>query len=262
MRGRVGYLGHEPLLYRDLTARENLTFHARLHGVDAGAGRRAARRGAARAPRRRARVATSRAAWSSASPSRARVLHDPPLLLLDEPRANLDPAAAELLEPLIGRASGRTRVLVTHDVEGGLAESDVVARACKRGRAGVRRHGRPSPPCGSCTRDPRGGRDPPQGPAHRAAHAPVGAGDGAVQRHRVRAVPLRARPRPARRRRSPSGVLWVTLLLATVLAVNRLFAHEREQGGLDGLLLAPIDRTGDLRRQGDRALPLPGRCSS
>jgi len=40
-----------------------------------------------------------------------------------------------------------------------------------------------------------------------------------------------------------SGVLWVTLLLATVLAVNRLFAHEHEQGGLDGLLLAPIDRT-------------------
>ncbi|MEA2445227.1 MAG: heme exporter protein [Thermoleophilales bacterium] len=40
-----------------------------------------------------------------------------------------------------------------------------------------------------------------------------------------------------------SGVLWVTLLLATVLAVNRLFANEREQGGLDGLLLAPIDRT-------------------
>ena len=48
------------------------------------------------------------------------MLHDPPLLLLDEPRANLDPAAAERLEPLIGRASGRTRVLVTHDVEGGL----------------------------------------------------------------------------------------------------------------------------------------------
>jgi heme exporter protein B len=40
-----------------------------------------------------------------------------------------------------------------------------------------------------------------------------------------------------------SGVLWVTLLLAAVLAVNRLFAHEHEQGGLDGLLLAPIDRT-------------------
>ena len=52
-------------------------------------------------------------------------LHDPELLLLDEPRANLDPAAAEALEPLIGRESGRTRVLITHDVEGGLAEADL-----------------------------------------------------------------------------------------------------------------------------------------
>jgi heme exporter protein B len=40
-----------------------------------------------------------------------------------------------------------------------------------------------------------------------------------------------------------SGVLWVTLLLATVLAVNRLFAGERDDGALDGILLAPIDRT-------------------
>lgn len=40
-----------------------------------------------------------------------------------------------------------------------------------------------------------------------------------------------------------SGVLWVTLLLATVLGVNRLFAHEQEGGALDGILLAPIDRT-------------------
>lgn len=40
-----------------------------------------------------------------------------------------------------------------------------------------------------------------------------------------------------------SGVLWVTLLLAAVIGVSRLFATEREQGGLDGLLLAPVDRT-------------------
>lgn len=40
-----------------------------------------------------------------------------------------------------------------------------------------------------------------------------------------------------------SGVLWVTLLLATVLAVNRLFASERDDNALDGVLLAPIDRT-------------------
>jgi heme exporter protein B len=40
-----------------------------------------------------------------------------------------------------------------------------------------------------------------------------------------------------------SGVLWVTLLLATVLAVTRLFASERDDAALDGILLAPIDRT-------------------
>lgn len=40
-----------------------------------------------------------------------------------------------------------------------------------------------------------------------------------------------------------SGVLWVTLLLAAVIGVSRLFAAEREQGGIDALLLAPVDRT-------------------
>jgi heme exporter protein A len=54
------------------------------------------------------------------------LLHDPPLLLLDEPRANLDPAASDLVEPLIGRSSGRTRVIVSHDPAGALAEADLV----------------------------------------------------------------------------------------------------------------------------------------
>jgi heme exporter protein B len=40
-----------------------------------------------------------------------------------------------------------------------------------------------------------------------------------------------------------SGVLWVTLLLASVIGVSRLFVAEREQGGIEGLLLAPVDRT-------------------
>jgi heme exporter protein B len=40
-----------------------------------------------------------------------------------------------------------------------------------------------------------------------------------------------------------SGVLWVTLLLAAILGMNRLFVTEREQGGFDAFLLAPVDRT-------------------
>src|SRR5919106_1084244 len=122
---QVGFLGHEPLLYRDLTGRENLTYHARLHGVD---GSRVEGVIAGVGMERRADEPLhdlSRGMVQRLAAARA-VLHDPPLLLLDEPRANLDPAAAELVEPLIGRASGRTRVLVTHDVQGGLAESDAV----------------------------------------------------------------------------------------------------------------------------------------
>jgi heme exporter protein A len=130
--GRVGYLGHEPLLYRQLTGRENLRYHARLHGVD---GPRVSQVLAAVGMERRADEPLqdlSRGMVQRLAAARA-VLHDPPLLLLDEPRANLDPAAAELLESLIGRASERTRVLVTHDVEGALAESDL-ALGLKAGR--------------------------------------------------------------------------------------------------------------------------------
>jgi heme exporter protein A len=53
-------------------------------------------------------------------------LHRPALLLLDEPLANLDPAAAQLVAPLIGRAAGATRVLISHDAEQGLREADLV----------------------------------------------------------------------------------------------------------------------------------------
>ena len=122
--GRVGFLGHEPLLYRELSGRENLGYHAALHQTGA---ERVEEVIAAVGMESRADEPVrdlSRGMVQRLAVARA-VLHDPELLLLDEPRAGLDPAAAELLEPLIGRASGRTRVLVSHDVEGALAESDL-----------------------------------------------------------------------------------------------------------------------------------------
>ena len=124
VRARIGLLTHEPLLYRDLSPRENLRYHARLHGV-----------GTARVEEVLEQVQLglrtddplhtfSRGMVQRTAVARA-VLHDPELLLLDEPRANLDPAAAALVEPLIGAGSGRTRVITSHDPAGGLEEADV-----------------------------------------------------------------------------------------------------------------------------------------
>ena len=124
VRGRVGLLAHEPLLYTRLSGRENLRLHARLHGLPLG---RIDELLEAVGLVTRADDPVdelSRGMVQRLAAARA-VLHDPPLLLLDEPRAGLDPAAAEQLEPLIGRSSGRTRVLVTHDVDRGLAEADL-----------------------------------------------------------------------------------------------------------------------------------------
>jgi heme exporter protein A len=124
VRGRIGLLGHAPLLYRDLSGRENLRFHARLHGV--GLDRvESLLEQVGLLVRADDRVHTySRGMVQRLAVCRA-VLHDPEVLLLDEPRANLDPAGAELVEPLIGAASGRTRVITSHDPAGGLAEADI-----------------------------------------------------------------------------------------------------------------------------------------
>jgi heme exporter protein A len=136
VRGRIGLLAHEPLLYRDLSVRENLRFHATLHGLD----------GDARASELLEAVGMARRAGepvSSLSRGMAQrvaicraVLHEPELLLLDEPLANLDPGAAGAVAPLIGRASGAARVLISHDVELGLAEADLVL-GLRSGRAEI-----------------------------------------------------------------------------------------------------------------------------
>jgi heme exporter protein A len=129
VRGQIGLLGHEPLLYRELTARENLRFHARLHGVEEDRVEEvlAVVRLSDRADE--SLKTLSRGMVQRVAIARA-VLHDPELLLLDEPWANLDPAARELVEPLIGAGTGpgglRTRVISSHDPSGGLSEADIV----------------------------------------------------------------------------------------------------------------------------------------
>jgi heme exporter protein A len=133
VRARLGLLAHEPLLYRELSGRENLEYHARLHRVPL---ERVEQVLQAVQMERRAQEPVrllSRGMVQRLAVCRA-ILHDPALLLLDEPRANLDPAAGKLVEPLIGRASGRTRVLTSHDPQAALAEADLVL-ALKDGRA-------------------------------------------------------------------------------------------------------------------------------
>jgi heme exporter protein A len=125
VRARLGLLAHEPLLYRELTGRENLTYHARLHDVD-GTRVEELLEVVDMTPRADEPVRElSRGMIQRLAVCRA-VLHRPDLLLLDEPRANLDPTASELVEPLIGRAAGCTRVLTSHDPRAALAEADLV----------------------------------------------------------------------------------------------------------------------------------------
>jgi heme exporter protein A len=131
VRGRIGLLGHDALLYRDLSGRENLRFHARLHGIERGAAEtRIAALLAAAGMERRAedRVDELSAGMRQRLAICRCVLHEPDLLLLDEPDSNLDEAGRDLARALIGPAEGRTRVVVTHDAERFLPEADQVLR--------------------------------------------------------------------------------------------------------------------------------------
>ncbi len=125
VRARIGYIGHDPLLYRDLSARENLRYHAQLHGV--GPGRIEELLEAVDMRRRGDEPVRSLSAGMVQRLAVCRaVLHGPELLLLDEPRANLDPGASRQVEGMIGRSAGLTRVLTSHDPLEALAEADLV----------------------------------------------------------------------------------------------------------------------------------------
>jgi heme exporter protein A len=144
LRPRLGYLGHAPLLYRDLTVAENLAFQGRLHGLpDAGRGRAALLLESVGMAARAGELThnLSRGMAQRVAVCRA-LLHEPELLLLDEPFAHLDPEGAALVAPLLGAEPGRTRILVTHDPATGIAGADALLGLSHRGDIGF--SGRPS----------------------------------------------------------------------------------------------------------------------
>jgi ABC-type multidrug transport system ATPase subunit len=120
LRSRIGVLGHDLFLYPELTARENLAFFAALYGQrDADNAARAALARAGLADRADDLVSSfSRGMRQRVALERA-LIHDPRLVLLDEPFTGLDQASTSaLVDRLKGlRESGAAIVLATHDLD-------------------------------------------------------------------------------------------------------------------------------------------------
>ena len=137
LRSRIGYVGHEPGVYGDLTARENLRLFASLYGYDDADTR--ARSLLSRVgldevrPDAPART-FSRGMQQRLSLARA-LLPEPDLLLFDEPSSALDPAGAAWLTSVLReeREAGRLVILVTHDLDAAAAVSEHVI-ILRRGR--------------------------------------------------------------------------------------------------------------------------------
>ena len=149
LRALLGYVGHESMLYGELTVRENLTFHADLHELDHRAVTRAAARFDVthvldRPARELSRGNTQRAALARA------LLHEPAVVLLDEPFTGLDLASSERLAAILAglHERGHTVLLTVHDAaHATLAErllildaGRVVVDAAPGGRAEVEAH--------------------------------------------------------------------------------------------------------------------------
>ncbi|MCL1890989.1 MAG: heme ABC exporter ATP-binding protein CcmA [Coriobacteriia bacterium] len=122
IRARIGFISHQPLLYADLTAEENLLFFARLYGVENAQEKTRALLAKTGLASRSLDVARtfSRGMIQRLSLARA-LLHDPELILLDEPYTGLDPQGTETLNALIDEIRDeRSFILVSHHLESGL----------------------------------------------------------------------------------------------------------------------------------------------
>jgi heme exporter protein A len=121
-RGRLGFLGHDLYLYPHLSVSENLVLFARLYDVGAAEAAEALE-AVGMSYKKDALVHTlSQGEGQRVALARA-VLHDPDLLLVDEPFSGLDETSAAAL-PAVLKREGRTLVVATHDVERGKAIAD------------------------------------------------------------------------------------------------------------------------------------------
>ena len=111
LRGRIAYLAHAPGLYPALTAAENLAFFCKLRGAEAARVPEALELAGLTSVARRRAGELSRGMQQRLAIARA-VLHDPLLLILDEPDSSLDADGAALLSAVM---HGRTAVIATHD---------------------------------------------------------------------------------------------------------------------------------------------------
>jgi heme exporter protein A len=130
LRRYIGVVSHLPLLYETLSGYENLAFFARLYDMQEPGPRidSVLRAVELWAPRRELVRTYSRGMVQRLAIARA-ILHDPPVLLLDEPDTGLDQNSAELLHGLITRlgAANRAVLLTTHNLERALGWADSVA---------------------------------------------------------------------------------------------------------------------------------------
>jgi heme exporter protein A len=130
VRRQLGLVSHKTLLYDDLSAEQNLHFYARMYDVpDAEARTESVLRRVGLWGRQRDPVRTySRGMQQRLAIARA-MLHDPPILLLDEPDTGLDQHAAAMLTDLLHEvgATQRTVLMTTHNLERGLELGDRVA---------------------------------------------------------------------------------------------------------------------------------------
>lgn len=138
---KVGFVAHQPYLYDDLTAQENLLFFARMYAIDQPRARATGllqRVGLQKKARERA-SSLSRGQLQRLALARA-LLHAPQLLLLDEPDTGLDQEGLALLNELLHEHSeqGGTILFTTHDLEAAFQRSDQVV-LLHRGRVAYQR---------------------------------------------------------------------------------------------------------------------------